>query len=171
MLSNITVCFCVFGTILQEFLEPKISFCRHVGISSESVKCFVDQLDPLLQCPVNNDSDDVCGTGEEQHNDVIQKYDELCKLLRNLKDLPLSINSIQGSAPVFRYSEVSVQGHLWLKLADSWLLNVSFYALPSRFTSLIQIMKEKKMFIYILQFILCKDACCFHVARQMYIVT
>lgn len=93
-------------------LKPKISFCRHVGISSESVKCFVDQLDPLLQCPVNNDSDDVCGTGEEQHNDVIQKYDELCKLLRNLKDLPLSINSIQGSAPVFRYSEVSVQGHL-----------------------------------------------------------
>lgn len=86
--------------VVQHVLE------RHVGISSESVKCFVDQLDPLLQCPVNNDSDDVCGTGEEQHNDVIQKYDELCKLLRNLKDLPLSINSIQGSAPVFRYSEV-----------------------------------------------------------------
>lgn len=108
MLSNT----CIFGTILQELLKPKISFCRHVGISQESVKCFVDQLDPLLQCPVNNDSDDVCGTGEEQHNDVIQKYDELCKLLRNLKDLPLSINSIQGSAPVFRYSEVSVQGHI-----------------------------------------------------------
>ena len=80
--------------------------CRHVGISPEAVKCFSDQLDPLLQCSVNNNLGERYGTGEEQHNDVIQKYDELCKLLRNLKELPLSINSIQGSAPVFRYSEV-----------------------------------------------------------------
>ncbi|XP_056022983.1 nucleolar protein 6-like isoform X2 [Ostrea edulis] len=88
--------------IVQHILE------RHAGIKSKSMKCFIDQLDPLLQYTVTNSSDDVgiYGTGEEQHNDVIQKYDELCKLLRNLKDLPLSINSIQGSSPVFRYSEV-----------------------------------------------------------------
>ncbi|XP_061172085.1 nucleolar protein 6-like isoform X1 [Saccostrea echinata] len=88
--------------IVQHVLE------RHTGLKSESVKCFVNQLDPMLQYNINNNSGDgdVYGTGEEQHNDVIQKYDELCKLLRNLKDLPLSINSIQGSAPVFRYTEV-----------------------------------------------------------------
>nr|XP_022330549.1 nucleolar protein 6-like isoform X1 [Crassostrea virginica] len=99
----------------KSLLSEKRSVCcrvvqhvlqRHVGISPEAVKCFSDQLDPLLQCSVNNNLGERYGTGEEQHNDVIQKYDELCKLLRNLKELPLSINSIQGSAPVFRYSEV-----------------------------------------------------------------
>ena len=46
------------------------------------------------------------GTGEEPHIALLQSYDNLCKILRNLKDLPLTINSIQGISPVFRFTEV-----------------------------------------------------------------
>lgn len=60
-----------------------------------------------------------------------------------------------------------------IEVSRQWLLNVSFYALPCIFTLYMADTnyERKKNVYYILQFNLCKDTCCFHVARQMYIVT
>lgn len=66
-----------------------------------------DQLDTVLSLPVEScDGSLKYGTGEEQHAAILQSYENLCKVLRNLKDLPLTINSIQGTSPVFRFAEV-----------------------------------------------------------------
>ncbi|PIK61546.1 hypothetical protein BSL78_01559 [Apostichopus japonicus] len=46
------------------------------------------------------------GTGEEQHLEVMAAYQELSKYLRQLKDIPLGISSVQGISPVFRHTEV-----------------------------------------------------------------
>ena len=37
-------------------------------------------------------------------------FTELCQDLRRLKDLPLSITSLQGASPTFRYTEVGREG-------------------------------------------------------------
>ncbi|XP_071171681.1 nucleolar protein 6-like isoform X2 [Mytilus edulis] len=66
-----------------------------------------DQLDQVLSLPIQSyEKNYVYGTGEEQHSFLMQSYDNLCKVLRNLKDMPLTINSIQGTSPVFRFTEV-----------------------------------------------------------------
>ena len=48
------------------------------------------------------------GTGEEQNVSLLHVYDELCKMVRKLSDLPLTITSMQGTAPCFRYAEVGI---------------------------------------------------------------
>ena len=45
-------------------------------------------------------------TGEEVGRGVCEVFAELCKELRQLKDLPLAITSLQGTSPVFRHTEV-----------------------------------------------------------------
>jgi hypothetical protein len=51
------------------------------------------------------------GTGEEQQAAIIASYDELVKQLHKAvaasDSLHLSINSVHGVTPVFRYTEVS----------------------------------------------------------------
>ena len=49
----------------------------------------------------------VC-TGEEVGKGVCEVFTELSKDLRQLKDLPLAITSLQGTSPVFRHAEVCV---------------------------------------------------------------
>ena len=49
----------------------------------------------------------VC-TGEEVGKGVCEVFTELSKDLRQLKDLPLAITSLQGTSPVFRHTEVCV---------------------------------------------------------------
>ncbi|XP_060067208.1 nucleolar protein 6-like [Ylistrum balloti] len=92
-----TVCSIAVKHILQ----------KQAGIPTESI-CFIGpQLDPLLYLPVRSKKGIKCyGTGEEENVAIMQSYDSLCKLLRNLKDLPLTINSIQGTSPAFRFTEV-----------------------------------------------------------------
>ena len=46
-------------------------------------------------------------SGEEENLAVIQAYTNLSKSLRQLDKLPLTITSVQGVSPVFRYAEVS----------------------------------------------------------------
>ena len=52
----------------------------------------------------------VCGTGEEQQAGIIASCDSLAKLLRSAvassTDLPLSITTVHGVSPAFRFAEV-----------------------------------------------------------------
>lgn len=80
---------------------------RQAGIPPESL-CFIGpQLDPLLYLPVKTKKGmKSYGTGEEESTAIMHTYDSLCKILRNLNDMPLTINSTQGTSPVFRFTEV-----------------------------------------------------------------
>ena len=46
------------------------------------------------------------GTGEEKLADVVNIYNELSTILKSLKDLPLSINNINGISSIFRHTDV-----------------------------------------------------------------
>lgn len=46
------------------------------------------------------------GTGEEATLKILSTYNDLSSSLRNLKDLPLTINDTQGISPAFRYTAV-----------------------------------------------------------------
>jgi U3 small nucleolar RNA-associated protein 22 len=46
------------------------------------------------------------GTGEEKLSDTVNTFNELVKLLKNLKDLPLAINNVHGISSVFRVTDV-----------------------------------------------------------------
>jgi U3 small nucleolar RNA-associated protein 22 len=46
------------------------------------------------------------GTGEEATVRVISALDSLGKQLRQLKNIPLEVSAVQGTSPVFRYSDV-----------------------------------------------------------------
>ena len=50
----------------------------------------------------------VVWTGEEVGKGVGEVFTELSKDLRQLKELPLAITSLQGTSPVFRHAEVCV---------------------------------------------------------------
>uniref|UniRef100_A0A8C2FMX2 Nucleolar protein 6 n=1 Tax=Cyprinus carpio TaxID=7962 RepID=A0A8C2FMX2_CYPCA len=45
-------------------------------------------------------------TGEEESLEVVQSYDDLSRKLWQLKDLPLSITSVQGAHQALRYTQV-----------------------------------------------------------------
>lgn len=45
-------------------------------------------------------------SNEESALKVIRSFDEVCKAIRGLDDLPLEVTSIQGVSPVFRYCEL-----------------------------------------------------------------
>jgi U3 small nucleolar RNA-associated protein 22 len=66
---------------------------------------FLDkQLNGLLSLPtciIEN-----YGTGEERLEDINLKLDEFSKILKSLKDLPLSINKVYGISPAFRLTDV-----------------------------------------------------------------
>ena len=47
-------------------------------------------------------------TGEEVAVAVMEVFAELSRELRQLKDLPLAIASLQGASPAFRHTEVGV---------------------------------------------------------------
>ena len=66
------------------------------------MSCSIGVLDPLL-C---SSAEQPVFTGEEAAQAVLDVFMELSKELRQLKDLPLAINSLQGTSPVFRHTEV-----------------------------------------------------------------
>uniref|UniRef100_A0A671KPG3 Nucleolar protein 6 n=1 Tax=Sinocyclocheilus anshuiensis TaxID=1608454 RepID=A0A671KPG3_9TELE len=55
---------------------------------------------------VGGQLDVVIGCGEEESLEVVQSYDDLSKKLWQLKDLPLSITSVQGAHQALRYTQV-----------------------------------------------------------------
>jgi hypothetical protein len=46
------------------------------------------------------------GTGEERLSGVVNTFDEFVRMIKGLKDLPLSINNIHGVSSVFRLTDV-----------------------------------------------------------------
>lgn len=46
------------------------------------------------------------GTGEGASLFCIDSFNEIGKLIRQLENLPLTVNSIQGISPVLRYADV-----------------------------------------------------------------
>ena len=83
----------------------------HGKISSENVIYIAGQLDNTLTITCEDKksvkSAISSNTAEEDTMSVIKSFNELCRVLRSLKSLPLSINAIQGINPVFRHTEVS----------------------------------------------------------------
>ncbi|XP_048255650.1 nucleolar protein 6-like isoform X1 [Haliotis rufescens] len=79
---------------------------RHADIPSCNIHFLSQHLDSLLHLPKPKGDNSVYGTGEEEHMAIVQSLDQLSKLLHRLDDLPLSVKSVQGVAPVFRFAEV-----------------------------------------------------------------
>ena len=75
------------------------------GVNWERVKFMAGQLDPLIGIQSLRGSGIKYRTGEEQHTAVLQAYDQLSKVLRGMRELPLAIHSIQGTSPALRYAE------------------------------------------------------------------
>ncbi|XP_012528322.1 nucleolar protein 6 [Monomorium pharaonis] len=65
-----------------------------------------DQMEDLLKLHKYKITHFVYGTGEEATLKVLQAFNTLEKNLMSLNDMPLTINGVQGSSPVFRYAEV-----------------------------------------------------------------
>ncbi|KAL0117298.1 hypothetical protein PUN28_010271 [Cardiocondyla obscurior] len=65
-----------------------------------------DQMEELLKLHKYKITHFVYGTGEEAALKVLQAFDTLEKNLMSLNDMPLTINGVQGSSPVFRYTEI-----------------------------------------------------------------
>jgi U3 small nucleolar RNA-associated protein 22 len=61
-------------------------------------------MDPILSLP--NGITENYGTGEEKLADAVNAFNEFSSILKNLKELPLSINNINGLSSIFRYTDV-----------------------------------------------------------------
>ena len=44
--------------------------------------------------------------GEEETVEVVRVFVDLSRQLRQLRDLPLEVATVQGSSPIFRHTEV-----------------------------------------------------------------
>ncbi|CAH1797578.1 unnamed protein product [Owenia fusiformis] len=87
---------------------------RHFNITESCIKYMGNHLDSLLCIPHRSNKnkprpDPSYGTGEEHSFMVMKTYETLSKIIRNLDDLPLTVNTIQGSDAVFRHTQVFPQ--------------------------------------------------------------
>ena len=80
-------------------------FARHGSIQWSRVKYVGSQLDVLLERPSLAGTAVSYHTGEEQLARASASYEQLARMLRSLRDLPLAIHSIQGVSPALRYAE------------------------------------------------------------------
>ena len=88
-------------------LLKSLSFCRHFKIKEDTIKFVSSELDMLLGYNLKKKYRKFeYGTGEEHHIMLMKVYDDLAKQLRSLKDLPLTIHSVQATASALRYTEV-----------------------------------------------------------------
>lgn len=77
-----------------------------LDISKESYFYSGDEIDEFLQMKKTKITSFHYGTGEEATLNILGAFNELENQLTSLKDLPLSITGVQGSSPVFRYTDV-----------------------------------------------------------------
>ncbi|CAF0704690.1 unnamed protein product [Brachionus calyciflorus] len=87
----------VYSEIVKHILN------YHLSISEENLKFCDRQMNSLLSLP--NGIIENYGTGEEKIADVVNTFDEFSRIIKNLKDLPLLINSINGISSVFRLTD------------------------------------------------------------------
>ncbi|EDV20361.1 uncharacterized protein TRIADDRAFT_32058, partial [Trichoplax adhaerens] len=81
----------------------------HGKISPENVNYIAGQLDHTLAITYEDEKSKLpfCNNNAtEDAISIIKSFNELCKQLRLLKGLSLSINTIQGISPVFRHTEL-----------------------------------------------------------------
>eukprot|EP00058_Branchiostoma_floridae_P009064 XP_002594552.1 hypothetical protein BRAFLDRAFT_279825 [Branchiostoma floridae] len=94
------VCCQVIQHILNRHANIPQSIIKYFGAKKSKNAPKEQLLDP------NQNSTSHPGTGDEENVTVMRVYNDLCRILRGLQDLPLNITSIQGTSPVFRYAEV-----------------------------------------------------------------
>ncbi|XP_076760517.1 nucleolar protein 6 Mat89Ba [Xylocopa sonorina] len=96
-------------------LAAKRIICRKIAdfilteklrIRKNKFKHIVAETEKLLRLPKVKITHFVYGTGEEAALKAITVLDHLEKDLMSLTDIPLSIHGVQGSSPVFRYTDV-----------------------------------------------------------------
>jgi len=108
-----------------------LHYSSHAGVALENVKFLANQCDAFLHQQIKltgNEEEEAKpmssaapnnGTGEEQQAAIIASCDELAKQLHKAvsasNSLHLTINSVNGIAPVFRYCEVSVCYSIFLE--------------------------------------------------------
>ncbi|XP_020297478.1 nucleolar protein 6 [Pseudomyrmex gracilis] len=96
-------------------LADKRAICKKIiiyllrskfNIKKNQYLYIADQAEDLLKLHKNKITHFVYHTGEEATLKVLQTFNILEKNLMSLNDMPLMINGVQGSSPVFRYTEV-----------------------------------------------------------------
>eukprot|EP00118_Oscarella_pearsei_P016238 m.153613 g.153613 ORF g.153613 m.153613 type:complete len:984 (+) comp38622_c1_seq1:233-3184(+) len=80
-------------TIIYHLLE------KYGRVDSSFIVYWADQLDCILRSPSG-------GTGEEERSAIFTTFESFTRDLRKLTDLPLAIQSLQGTSAVFRETEV-----------------------------------------------------------------
>lgn len=87
----------VYSEIVKHVLD------YHLSISSDKLKFCDRQMNSLLSIP--NGIIGNYGTGEEKLADVVNAFHQFSRIMKNLKDLPLLINNIDGVTSVFRLTD------------------------------------------------------------------
>ncbi|GFR09020.1 nucleolar protein 6 [Trichonephila clavata] len=92
----------VFSSIIEDILK------KHLDADQNQFFVRGTEVDHVLEIPEAILSSDCppYGTGEEAHITLMQSFNSLCAELRNLRELPLLIASIQGVSSCFRFTEV-----------------------------------------------------------------
>merc|ERR1719239_653369 len=72
---------------------------RHCGVDRSLVNYVGAELDCVLR-------DGKRGTGEELSLAALKAFEDVSRAVRNVSSLPLAINSVQGTHPVFRHTDV-----------------------------------------------------------------
>ncbi|KAH0540795.1 nucleolar protein 6 isoform X1 [Cotesia glomerata] len=75
-------------------------------LSKDQFLYVANQIEEFLELKKTKVTNFQYGTGEEATLQVINVFSEFEKELTSMADLPLAITGVQGSSPVFRYSEV-----------------------------------------------------------------
>lgn len=87
----------IYSEVLKHILN------LHLSIVESNLKFSDRQMNSLLSLPPG--TIERYGTGEERLADVVNMFDEFSKIIKNLKDLPLTINEIHGISSVFRLTD------------------------------------------------------------------
>lgn len=79
---------------------------QHFGFKDEHIQYSGNELDVAFSIDKTFDeSFDEGANSEQLAMATIKTFDDLAKLLRSLENIPLSITSVLGKSPVFRYCE------------------------------------------------------------------
>lgn len=84
----------------------------HCGIPATSITYHGEEFNsilnvstPSLEQDSNSKNKYVRGNGEEESSHVVRTFEELCREIRGLKDLPLIVNSIHGVDSALRFTQ------------------------------------------------------------------
>ncbi|NXI45898.1 NOL6 protein, partial [Galbula dea] len=93
------------NTICQKRLIPEQIVKHLLKLHTDIPESSICYMGALLESVIMN-GQKASGTGEEAIVSVVCSYDDLSRKLWNLKGLPLTVTSVQGVHPAFRYTDV-----------------------------------------------------------------